>query len=225
MEKTIIQLQDINKIYRTKEGPFYAARSISLKIEVGEFMIIMGRSGCGKSTLLNILGFIDSFDEGTYWWNGKDTKKMDRNQCAKIRLSEIGYIYQSYNLIDELNCLENVELVMGYAGIKKSERKKRAQELLERVGLLDKAKSYPQELSGGQQQRIAIARAISNNPRVILADEPTGNLDYNTGMQVMEILKQLNDEGITIVMVTHDQELSDYASRIITMSDGEILQK
>lgn len=150
---------------------------------------------------------------------------MDRNQCAKIRLSEIGYIYQSYNLIDELNCLENVELVMGYAGIKKSERKKRAQELLERVGLLDKAKSYPQELSGGQQQRIAIARAISNNPRVILADEPTGNLDYNTGMQVMEILKQLNDEGITIVMVTHDQELSDYASRIITMSDGEILQK
>lgn len=225
MEKTIIQLQDINKIYRTKEGPFYAARSISLKIEVGEFMIIMGRSGCGKSTLLNILGFIDSFDEGTYWWNGKDTKKMDRNQCAKIRLSEIGYIYQSYNLIDELNCLENVELVMGYAGIKKSERKKRAQELLERVGLLDKAKSYPQELSGGQQQRIAIARAISNNPRVILADEPTGNLDYNTGMQVMEILKQLNDEGITIVMVTHDQELSNYASRIITMSDGEILQK
>ena len=225
MEKTIIQLQDINKIYRTKEGPFYAARSISLKIEVGEFMIIMGRSGCGKSTLLNILGFIDSFDEGTYWWNGKDTKKMDRNQCAKIRLSEIGYIYQSYNLIDELNCLENVELVMGYAGIKKSERKKRAQELLERVGLLDKAKSYPQELSGGQQQRIAIARAISNNPRVILADEPTGNLDYNTGMQVMEILKQLNDEGITIVMVTHHQELSDYASRIITMSAGATLQK
>lgn len=218
----MIELQNLNKVYHTKDGPFYALRNLTLHIENGEFVVVMGRSGCGKSTLLNVLGLIDSFENGVYLWNGTDIQKENRNQRSKIRLSEIGYIYQSYNLIDELNCIDNVELTMGYAGIKRALRRSRAKELLDQVGLLDKAKSFPQELSGGQQQRVAIARAISNHPKVILADEPTGNLDYKTGMQVMDLLKRLNDEGITIVMVTHDQELSSYASRVITMSDGEI---
>lgn len=223
MKDTIIRLQNVNKTYPTKDGPFYAACDVSLEVASGEFLMIMGKSGCGKSTLLNILGFIDSFEEGSYFWEGEDVRKMGRNQLAKIRLSKVGYIYQAYNLIDELNCMENVELVMGYAGVKKSERRKRARELLQQVGLIEKANLYPQELSGGQQQRIAIARAISNKPRVILADEPTGNLDYHTGIQVMNILKRLNHEGITIVMVTHDQELTNYASRIITMRDGKVM--
>lgn len=218
----MIELQNLNKVYHTKDGPFYALRNLTLHIESGEFVVVMGRSGCGKSTLLNVLGLIDSFENGVYLWNGTDIQKADRNQRSKIRLSEIGYIYQSYNLIDELNCIDNVELTMGYAGIKRALRRSRAKELLNRVGLLDKAKSFPQELSGGQQQRVAIARAISNHPKVILADEPTGNLDYKTGIQVMDLLKHLNNEGITIVMVTHDQELSSYASRVITMSDGVI---
>lgn len=223
MKDTIIRLQNVNKAYPTKDGPFYAACDVSLEVASGEFLMIMGKSGCGKSTLLNILGFIDSFEEGSYFWEEEDVRKMGRNQLAKIRLSKVGYIYQAYNLIDELNCMENVELVMGYAGVKKSERRKRARKLLQQVGLIEKANLYPQELSGGQQQRIAIARAISNNPRVILADEPTGNLDYHTGIQVMNILKRLNHEGITIVMVTHDQELTNYASRIITMRDGKVM--
>ncbi len=218
----MIELQNLNKVYHTKDGSFYALRNLTLHIESGEFVVVMGRSGCGKSTLLNVLGLIDSFENGVYLWNGTDIQKADRNQRSKIRLSEIGYIYQSYNLIDELNCIDNVELTMGYAGIKRALRRSRAKELLNRVGLLDKAKSFPQELSGGQQQRVAIARAISNHPKVILADEPTGNLDYKTGIQVMDLLKHLNNEGITIVMVTHDQELSSYASRVITMSDGVI---
>lgn len=223
MKDTIIRLQNVNKIYPTKDGPFYAVCDVSMEVASGEFLMIMGKSGCGKSTLLNILGFIDSFEEGSYFWEGKDVRKMGKNQLAKIRLSQVGYIYQAYNLIDELNCMENVELVMGYASVIKSERRKRARELLQQVGLIEKANLYPQELSGGQQQRIAIARAISNNPRVILADEPTGNLDYHTGIQVMDILKRLNHEGITIVMVTHDQELTNYASRIITMRDGKVI--
>ena len=218
----MIELQRLNKVYHTKNGPFYVLRNLTLHIESGEFVVVMGRSGCGKSTLLNVLGLIDSFENGVYLWNGTDIQKADMNQRSKIRLSEIGYIYQSYNLIDELNCIDNVELTMGYAGIKRAFRRSRAKELLDRAGLLDKAKSFPQELSGGQQQRVAIARAISNHPKVILADEPTGNLDYKTGIQVMDLLKRLNDEGITIIMVTHDQELSSYASRVITMSDGVI---
>lgn len=218
----MIDIQNLSKIYRTKESELYAVKDVSLHVNEGEFLVIMGRSGCGKSMLLNILGLIDTFDEGTYLLNNADMKHTDANRLAKLRLSNIGYIYQSYNLIDELNCLDNVELVQGYAGVAKSIRKKRAEDLLMRVGLLDKAKAYPQQLSGGQQQRIAIARAISNNPKLILADEPTGNLDYNTGIQVMELLKELNAEGITVIMVTHDQELSSYGSRVVHMSDGKI---
>lgn len=219
----MIDIKSLNKVYRTKGSEFFAIRNLSLHVDDGEFVIIMGRSGCGKSTLLNIIGLIDSFDEGVYLLDGEDMRLASANRLSNLRLSKIGYVYQSYNLIDELNCIDNIELTQGYAGVSKYKRRKRAENLLQRVGLLDKAKSYPQQLSGGQQQRIAIARAISNHPALILADEPTGNLDYNTGLQVMKLLKELNSEGITIIMVTHDQELSSFGSRIIHMSDGMII--
>lgn len=219
----MIDIKSLNKVYKTKGSEFFAIRNLSLHVDDGEFVIIMGRSGCGKSTLLNIIGLIDSFDEGVYLLDGEDMRLASANRLSNLRLSKIGYVYQSYNLIDELNCIDNIELTQGYAGVSKYKRRKRAENLLQRVGLLDKAKSYPQQLSGGQQQRIAIARAISNHPALILADEPTGNLDYNTGLQVMKLLKELNSEGITIIMVTHDQELSSFGSRIIHMSDGMII--
>ena len=223
VEDHMIEIKDLSKIYCSKDGNFYAVNHVSLHVDAGEFLIIMGRSGCGKSTLLNMIGLIDTFDEGNYTLFENDVKSLNYNQLAKIRLTKIGYIYQAYNLIDELNCQDNVELVQGYAGVAKEQRRKRAEALLERVGLLEKAKLYPQQLSGGQQQRIAIARAITNYPQLILADEPTGNLDYKTGIQVMELLKQLNEEGMTIIMVTHDEELTSYASRVIRMKDGELV--
>ena len=219
----MIRLKNVSKVYGYGENRLYAVNRVSLEIAKGEFLMIMGRSGCGKSTLLNILGCIDTFDEGEYFFFGTDIRSLTPNKLAKLRRDTIGYIYQSYNLIDELNCLNNVELVQGYAGISSKERRKNAQELLKRVGLMEKAKAYPQQLSGGQQQRVAIARAISNRPALLLADEPTGNLDSGTGIQVMELLRRLNHEGITIVMVTHDKELTSYATRVIHMSDGRLL--
>lgn len=216
----MIRLKDVSKIYGNEENRLYAVNHVSLEIEGGEFLMIMGRSGCGKSTLLNILGCIDTFDEGEYRFLDTDVKALSNRELSKLRRDKIGYIYQSYNLIDELNCLDNIELVQGYAGVPAKERRRHAQELLERVGLGEKAKAYPQQLSGGQQQRIAIARAISNGPQLILADEPTGNLDSGTGVQVMELLRELNRDGITVVMVTHDAELVPYASRVVRMKDG-----
>ncbi len=218
----MIEIKNLSKIYRSGEDRLYAVNNVSLQVTRGEFVMIMGRSGCGKSTLLNILGLIDSFDAGSYRLDGIDIKNADRSQLAKLRLTKIGYIYQAYNLIDELNILDNIELVQGYAGVSGKARRERARALLEQVGLSEKAKLYPQQLSGGQQQRVAIARAISNHPEIILADEPTGNLDYHTGVQVMELLKKLNDEGITVIMVTHDRELAPYATRVVQMADGKI---
>lgn len=218
----MIEIKNLSKIYRSGEDRLYAVNNVSLQVTRGEFVMIMGRSGCGKSTLLNILGLIDSFDEGSYRLDGIDIKNADRSQLAKLRLTKIGYIYQAYNLIDELNILDNIELVQGYAGVPGKTRRERARALLEQVGLSEKAKLYPQQLSGGQQQRVAIARAVSNHPEIILADEPTGNLDYHTGVQVMELLKKLNDEGITVIMVTHDRELAPYATRVVQMADGKI---
>lgn len=216
----MIRLKDVSKIYGNEENRLYAVNHVSLEIEGGEFLMIMGRSGCGKSTLLNILGCIDTLDEGEYRFLDTDVRALSNRELSKLRRDKIGYIYQSYNLIDELNCLDNIELVQGYAGVPAKERRRHAQELLERVGLGEKAKAYPQQLSGGQQQRIAIARAISNGPELILADEPTGNLDSGTGEQVMELLRELNRDGITVVMVTHDAELVPYASRVVHMKDG-----
>lgn len=219
----MISIKNLKKIYGENENRFCAVNGVLLDIRQGEFVAIVGRSGCGKSTLLNIIGCVDAFDEGEYRFEGADVKALTPAELTKLRRDKIGYIYQSYNLIDELNCIDNIELTQGYAGVGAKARRARAQELLQKVGLPEKAEKYPAQLSGGQQQRIAIARAISNSPEVILADEPTGNLDSHTGIQVMELLKQLNSEGITMVMVTHDQELLSYASRVVQMLDGKFV--
>lgn len=217
---TMIEIKNLSKIYKNGKYKFYALNNISLNIKSGEFLMITGRSGCGKSSLLNIIGLIDDFDSGDYFLYGQNIKQINKKQLAKTRLNQIGYIYQSFNLINELNCLDNIQLIQGYAGISKLERQKNAKSLISRVGLSKKANSYPSELSGGEQQRIAIARAISNNPKIILADEPTGNLDYNTGLEIMSLLKELNKQGITIIMVTHDRDLLSYSSRFLVMQDG-----
>lgn len=217
---TMIEIKNLSKIYKNGKHKFYALNNISLNIKSGEFLMITGRSGCGKSSLLNIIGLIDDFDSGDYFLHGQNIKQINKKQLAKTRLNQIGYIYQSFNLINELNCLDNIQLIQGYAGISKLERQKNAKSLISRVGLSKKANSYPSELSGGEQQRIAIARAISNNPKIILADEPTGNLDYNTGLEIMSLLKELNKQGITIIMVTHDRDLLSYSSRFLVMQDG-----
>ena len=217
---TMIEIKNLSKIYKNGKHKFYAINNISLNIKSGEFLMITGRSGCGKSSLLNIIGLIDDFDSGDYFLYGQNIKQINKKQLAKTRLNQIGYIYQSFNLINELNCLDNIQLIQGYAGISKLERQKNAKSLISRVGLSKKANSYPSELSGGEQQRIAIARAISNNPKIILADEPTGNLDYNTGLEIMSLLKELNKQGITIIMVTHDRDLLSYSSRFLVMQDG-----
>lgn len=219
----MISIKNLTKIYGENENRFYAVNGVSLEIHQGEFVAIVGRSGCGKSTLLNIIGCVDTFDDGEYRFGDADVKNMACKELTMLRRDKIGYVYQSYNLIDELNCIDNIELTQGYAGVAPKDRHLRAKELLEKMGLPKKAKNYPAQLSGGQQQRIAIARAISNNPEIVLADEPTGNLDYNTGIQVMELLKQLNDDGTTIVMVTHDEELLSYASTVVQMLDGEFV--
>ena len=217
---TMIEIKNLSKIYKNGKHKFYALNNISLNIKSGEFLMITGRSGCGKSSLLNIIGLIDDFDSGDYFLYGQNIKQLNKKQLAKTRLNQIGYIYQSFNLINELNCLDNIQLIQGYAGISKLERQKNAKSLISRVGLSKKANSYPSELSGGEQQRIAIARAISNNPKIILADEPTGNLDYNTGIEIISLLKELNKQGITIIMVTHDRDLLSYSSRFLVMQDG-----
>ena len=217
---TMIEIKNLSKIYKNGKYKFYALNNISLNIKSGEFLMITGRSGCGKSSLLNIIGLIDDFDSGDYFLYGQNIKQINKKQLAKTRLNQIGYIYQSFNLINELNCLDNIQLIQGYAGISKLERQKNAKSLISRVGLSKKANSYPSELSGGEQQRIAIARAISNNPKIILADEPTGNLDYNKGLEIMSLIKELNKQGITIIMVTHDRDLLSYSSRFLVMQDG-----
>ena len=217
---TMIEIKNLSKIYKNGKHKFYALNNISLNIKSGEFLMITGRSGCGKSSLLNIIGLIDDFDSGDYFLYGQNIKQLNKKQLAKTRLNQIGYIYQSFNLINELNCLDNIQLIQGYAGISKLERQKNAKSLISRVGLSKKANSYPSELSGGEQQRIAIARAISNNPKIILADEPTGNLDYNTGIEIISLLKELNKQGITIIMVTHDRDLLSYSSKFLVMQDG-----
>ena len=194
-----------------------------MKIESGEFVSIIGRSGCGKTTLLNILGCIDKPTSGDYFLNSVNVVALSNAQRAKLRRKQIGFVFQAFNLLTELNIEDNVSLTMGYDGVSRRERIRHAQDLLGRVGLRDKAKHYPSQLSGGEQQRVAIARAISCNPTLLLADEPTGNLDYSTGLAVMEILRQLNKCGTTIVMVTHDEEFAQYATRVVRMSDGHIV--
>ncbi|MGO2964206.1 MAG: ABC transporter ATP-binding protein [Carnobacterium maltaromaticum] len=218
----MIDLKDIVKIYRTGGEELVALKKISLHIAEGEFTSIMGPSGSGKSTMMNILGLLDRFDSGTYILNGQNVTGLSDNESAHVRNKEIGFVFQSFNLMPRMTILENVELPMVYAGIPAKERKERALKALDRVGLSDRVKHRPNEISGGQKQRVAIARAIVNTPAVLMADEPTGNLDSKTTLEIMRIFQELNAEGTTIVMVTHEPEVAAYTKRIVSFRDGEI---
>lgn len=223
----MIKLQNISKIFHSEEFDTVALNGVNLEVKQGEFVAIMGPSGCGKSTLLNILGLIDTPTEGTYMLNGKDVSKLSESERTDIRKGMMGFVFQSFNLIDELNVNENTELPLLYTGVPARERKERVLEVLRRLNMSQRGKHFPSQLSGGQQQRVAIARAIINfiggTGSILLADEPTGNLDSKNGLEVMELLSQLNSEGVTIVMVTHSQHDATYANRIINLFDGQVV--
>jgi len=219
----MIKTEKLSKIFRTDEVETTALDEVSLEIKQGEFAAIMGPSGCGKSTLLNILGMLDNPSGGSYSFNGAEVSGLNERQRAKLRKKNIGFVFQSFNLIDELNVQENVELPLIYLGMPSSQRKKRVEEVLEKMQILHRKKHFPMQLSGGQQQRVAVARAVVANPHLILADEPTGNLDSANGEEVMNLLEQLNEEGTTIIIVTHSQRDAEYAHRIIRLFDGHII--
>lgn len=221
----MIQIDNLTKTFRTDEVETLALRGISLNIEKGEFVGIMGPSGCGKSTLLNILGLLDNPTGGTYMLNGNDVTNLKEKDRTSFRKGKIGFVFQNFNLIEELNIEENVELPLRYLNIGAKERKERVKEALKRMNILHRAKHFPQQLSGGQQQRAAIARAVVTRPELILADEPTGNLDSVNGKEVMELLTELNREGSTIVMVTHSRHDAAYTHRVINLFDGKIVEK
>lgn len=221
----MIRIENLTKIFRTEEVETVALNGVSLEVKDGEFVAIMGPSGCGKSTLLNILGLLDNPNEGKYWLGEEEVSRLKEKDRTQYRKGRIGFVFQSFNLIEELTVEENIELQLKYLGISKAERKQRTLDILRKVNLSHRAKHYPQQLSGGQQQRVAIARAVVGNPQLILADEPTGNLDSKNGKEVMELLSQLNSEGSTIVMVTHSQHDATYAKRIINMFDGQIVEQ
>lgn len=221
----MIRIENLTKIFRTEEVETVALNGVSLEVKDGEFVAIMGPSGCGKSTLLNILGLLDNPNEGEYWLGEEEVSKLKEKDRTQYRKGRIGFVFQSFNLIEELTVEENIELQLKYLGVSKAERKQRTLDILRKVNLSHRAKHYPQQLSGGQQQRVAIARAVVGNPQLILADEPTGNLDSKNGKEVMELLSQLNSEGSTIVMVTHSQHDAAYAKRIINMFDGQIVEQ
>lgn len=219
----MIQVENIVKSFSTEEVVTIALNGVSMEVKEGEFVAIMGPSGCGKSTLLNILGLLDNPNGGTYRLDGVEVARMKETDRTKLRRGRIGFVFQSFNLIDELTVEENIDLQLKYLNLSKAERKARVLEILRQVNMSHRAKHYPQQLSGGQQQRVAIARAVVGKPRIILADEPTGNLDSKHGKEIMELLAQLNAEGTTIVMVTHSQRDAAYAHRIINLLDGEVV--
>lgn len=221
----MIQIENLTKTFRTDEVETLALRGISLNINKGEFVGIMGPSGCGKSTLLNILGLLDNPTEGKYVLNGKEVTNLKEKDRTTFRKGKIGFVFQNFNLIDELSIEENVELPLKYLKMGAADRKQRVTEALTRMNILHRAKHFPQQLSGGQQQRAAIARAVVSRPDIILADEPTGNLDSVNGKEVMELLTELNREGSTIVMVTHSQHDAAYTHRVINLFDGKIVEK
>ena len=219
----MIQLNDIKKIFRTEEVETFALNGVGLEVTEGEFVAIMGPSGCGKSTLLNILGLLDNPSEGTYRLNGRDVSTLKEDERTELRKGCIGFEFQSFNLIDELNVYENVELPLLYMGVASKERKQRVMDVLRRVNMSHRSKHFPNQLSGGQQQRAAIARAVISRPKLILADEPTGNLDSKNGLEVMNLLAKLHEEGTTIVMVTHSRHDAGFADRIVNLFDGQVV--
>lgn len=221
MEK-IIKTENIRKVFRTEDVETWALNGVDIEINEGEFVAIMGPSGCGKSTLLNILGLLDNPSEGSYLLNGTDVTLFTEDNRTTLRKGVIGFVFQSFNLIDDLNVYENIELPLLYMGIPRKERKRRVEDAMRRMDITHRAGHFPQQLSGGQQQRVAIARAVVVTPKIIFADEPTGNLDSKNGIEVMELLKQLNSEGTTIVMVTHSQRDASYAKRVINLFDGQV---
>jgi putative ABC transport system ATP-binding protein len=217
---TLIETRDISKVYRMGSESVHALRSVSIQIQRGEYVAFMGPSGSGKSTLMNIIGCLDSPTSGTYALNGKDVSNMADNELAEVRNKEIGFVFQTFNLLPRANALENVALPLIYAGYGKSARQEKAMHVLASVGLADRAKHRPNELSGGQRQRVAIARALVNNPSIILADEPTGNLDTKTSYEIMELFQNLYEKGNTIIMVTHEEGIACFAHRIVRLRDG-----
>ena len=219
----MIQIENISKVFRTSEVETVALNHVNLDVKEGEFVTIMGPSGCGKSTLLNILGLLDNPSSGSYELMGQEVAQLKERDRTKFRKGNIGFVFQSFNLIDELNVYENVELPLTYLGIKATERRRMVEDMLKRMNISHRAKHFPQQLSGGQQQRVAIARAVVTNPKLILADEPTGNLDSKNGAEVMNLLTELNKEGTTIIMVTHSQHDASFAHRTVHLFDGSVV--
>jgi len=219
----MIKTEDLSKLFRTDEVETTALNEVSLHIKQGEFVAVMGPSGCGKSTLLNILGLLDNPTGGKYYFNGKDVTKLRESRRTDLRKGNVGFVFQSFNLIDELNVFENVELPLAYLRIARSKRKKMVEEVLERMRIGHRRHHFPQQLSGGQQQRVALCRAVVMNPKLILADEPTGNLDSKNGLEVMKLLTELNKEGATIIIVTHSRRDAGFAHRIVNLFDGKVI--
>ncbi|RMA64385.1 ABC transporter ATP-binding protein [Ulvibacter antarcticus] len=221
----MITIKNLIKTYRTEEVETTALNQLSLSVNTGEFLSIMGPSGCGKSTLLNIIGLLDSPDDGSYQFDVEEVASYNEKQRASIRKANIGFVFQNFNLIDELSVYENVELPLIYNKVKPEDRKVKVTQMLERVGIAHRAKHFPLQLSGGQQQRVAVARALVTNPKLVLADEPTGNLDSKNGNEVMELLSELNAQGTTIIMVTHSAYDAKFSTRTISLKDGEIVSE
>lgn len=219
----MIKIENLSKTFRTTEVETIALNKVNLEVRDKEFVAIMGPSGCGKSTLLNILGLLDNPTEGNYYLGDQEVGHLKEKERTNVRKGTIGFVFQSFNLIDELNVFENIELPLTYLGIPAEERKRKVTEIMKRMNISHRAKHYPQQLSGGQQQRVAIARAVVSDPKIVLADEPTGNLDSKNGQEVMELLTELNREGTTIVMVTHSQRDAGFAGRVINLFDGQIV--
>jgi len=221
----MLKIENLSKVFRTEEVETMALNKVSLHVKSGEFVAIMGPSGCGKSTLLNIIGLLDNPSDGQYFFNGNEVGQLKEKQRTQVRKGNIGFVFQSFNLIDELNVYENIELPLLYLKMKAQDKKQRVAQIMEKMNISHRAKHYPQQLSGGQQQRVAISRAVVAQPKLILADEPTGNLDSKNGLEVMNLLSELNREGTTIVMVTHSQRDASYAHRIVNLFDGEIVSQ
>ena len=219
----MIEINNLSKVFRTTEVETVALNQVNLHVDEGEFVAIMGPSGCGKSTLLNILGLLDNPTSGSYKLLGQEVADLREKDRTRVRKGKIGFVFQSFNLIDELNVFENVELPLTYLGIKAAERKQRVHDILKRMAISHRAQHFPQQLSGGQQQRVAIARAVVTNPKLILADKPTGNLDSKNGAEVIKLLSELNSEGTTIIMVTHSQHDASFAHRTVHLFDGSVV--